>query len=82
MTPRRSPEIGRKILSSLANSLETVAQVREGLLAFDHVEDLSPQIYRDVDVYPISLMKRWKELDPVDFARSPYHRILEKLNPR
>jgi hypothetical protein len=56
----------------LFDSLQTVAAVREGLLAFDNLDQLKPDDSQGPDMFAKSLLHRWKELDPGDFSRSPY----------
>jgi hypothetical protein len=56
----------------LAKSLDTVAQVREALLAFDHPDRMDPLHPSLEDGICSTVLSRWEELDPEDLEKSPY----------
>lgn len=59
------------------DSLPTLAAVQEALMAFDHLDQLQPDHFEGLDqINAISLMHRWKKLDPKDFARSHYAHLI------
>lgn len=60
----------------IVDMLRTVAQVREALLAFDDIDRIDiTKPSTDLSI-PISLLQRWKDLDPEDFARSPHRNAI------
>jgi len=60
----------------LVDRLVTVEQVREALLAFDGVDRIDPMKLSGDQALPMSLLSHWKQIDPEDFARSPYRKVL------
>ncbi len=63
--------------SKFVDSLHSVAAVREALMAFENLEKLQPNHSEGWDqIHAMSLMCRWKELDPEDFLRSPYAHLV------
>lgn len=56
----------------LVDLLRTVEQVREALLAFDGVDRIDGAKFTTDQMLPMALLQRWKDIDPEDFARSPY----------
>lgn len=65
------------------DSMGTVQQLREALLAFDNLDQLQPDRSQGFSqIFAKSLLHRWKEIDPEDFARSPYaHLIPDRTSP-
>lgn len=53
-------------------SLQTVAQVREALLAFPEYAPTGSTTISGDEIIPHALIARWQELDPEDFSRSPF----------
>lgn len=64
----------------IPQSFTGVEDIREAVLAFDNLEGL--KITRiltpgERDYLAMAMLQRWKELDPADFARSPYAGVLD-----
>ncbi|WP_367873488.1 hypothetical protein [Luteolibacter sp. Populi] len=49
-----------------------LTQVKEALEAFPDLDQSKPGVFRDSEIHAQRLLSRWQELDPEDFARSPY----------
>ncbi len=63
--------------SRLIKSLHTVAGVREALLAFDCLDEMEPfKFSGNAQIFANGLLHRWKEIDPEDFAVSPYAHLV------
>jgi hypothetical protein len=60
----------------IVDLLQTVEQVREALLAFDEIDRIDPMKPSIDQALAMSVLSRWKQLDPGDFARSPYRTAL------
>lgn len=56
----------------LPRLLRTLPQVKEALLAYDDLDQIKPGIMHGHQMLQVALFGRWEELDPEDFARSPY----------
>lgn len=56
--------------------LRTVEQAREALLAFKDVDRIDVTKPRGEQIMALSVLHRWKDIDPEDFARSPYGSVL------
>jgi len=68
-----------------AKSFTRAEDIREAVLAFDKLEEM--KIDRILtpgnrDHLAMTLLQRWKELDPADFARSPYAIVLDSAVPQ
>lgn len=55
-----------------AESLDSVEKVRRALLAFDHLDEMTPGRYKNEDIFAVSLLGRWHQLDPEGYSRSSF----------
>lgn len=62
--------------SRFADSLQSVAAVREALTAFENLDQLRADRMTGTQMNAMNLMNRWKKLDPEDFSRSPYAHLV------
>lgn len=62
--------------SRFADSLQSVAAVQEALTAFEDLDQLRADRMTGTQMNAMSLMYRWKKIDPEDFARSPYAHLV------
>lgn len=68
--------------SSLADSLHSIGEIRNALSAFDCLEEMEPSRMAGYDqIAADALLRRWKIIDPVDFARSPHAHLLPDQFP-
>ncbi len=90
---KAKPRLGFEILllsgsidsgsSILADSLHSVAEVRDALSAFDCLEAMEPSSLAGYDqIVANALLRRWKYLDPGDFAKSPHARLVPDQFPQ
>ncbi|WAC18435.1 hypothetical protein OVA24_14465 [Luteolibacter sp. SL250] len=61
---------------ALAQAIPTVEKVRQALRAYDDLDQLSSTKISGHQMIPMQLLRRWQELDPEDFARSPYGHVM------
>jgi hypothetical protein len=61
---------------ALAQAIPTVEKVKQALLAYDDLDQLSSTKISGHQMIPMQLLRRWQELDPEDFARSPYGHVM------
>lgn len=60
----------------LAQAIPTVEKVRQALRAYDDLDQLNSTKISGHQMIPMQLLRRWQELDPEDFARSPYGHVM------
>lgn len=65
----------------LPESLQTVEEIRHALLAFEHLDEMTPNRYSGPEIWAHGLLARWWKIDPEDFSRSPYSRFFESKAP-
>lgn len=63
----------------LPGLLRNTDQVKEALLAFDDLDQIKPGIIYGHQMLPLALLGRWKELDPENFARTPYANLVNEI---
>ena len=56
----------------LPESLQTVDEIRHALLAFDHLDKMTPNHFSGREIWAQGLLARWSKIDPEDFSHSPY----------
>ncbi len=61
---------------ALAQVIPTVEKIRQALRAYDDLDQLSSTKISGHQMIPMQLLRRWQELDPEDFARSPYGHVM------
>lgn len=61
---------------ALPQAIPTVEKVRDALRAYDNLDQLSSTKISGNQFVPLQLLRRWQELDPEDFSRSPYGHIM------
>lgn len=63
--------------SRIRNSLNSVDQIQEALSTFDCLGEMETYKFSGYDqILAGSLLQRWKEIDPEDFAKSPHAHLL------
>lgn len=60
----------------VAAALNTVPQIQQALSAFPDLDRMVPNRYQGTQILALELMKRWSEIDPVTFARTPYPAVM------
>jgi len=63
----------------LAEALGSVEQVHQALLAFDHLDEMTPGHYQGDQIIALGLLQRWYELDPEGFSRSSFARFFDSF---
>lgn len=65
----------------LPESLQTVEEIRHALLAFDHLDEMTPNRFTGAEIWAQGLLARWWKIDPDDFKRSPYSGFFDSKPP-